>query len=356
MKKLNIKDFIDGDLHLRQTNKLNKSSWILVGHKCEFKNIRDFKTVFVFDKPIIIYRFKEGLRAFTNVCSHRGSIIKDVQRGNGSFTCPYHSWSYDKDGLPKSIPLKDKCFKFSNKDLNILKLENWKLEYCGEFIFIAYKDIKKTLKVYLNKENFNNLQKKSKLIKSHISSYRWKWNANWKICVENSIDEYHAIFLHQTSFKKTLNLEPKYYDKGNVMYMKTGMQESYKKSAKNFQKIFKKKISSENYEHVLLFPYSALADSMQQSFYIQNYIPLKTKETLITSDIYLTECKDDYQNLQNMYIESAKKFNNTVFNEDKIICENIQIGIAKREIFEVIGNFEKRINTFRKKLSEIGKK
>ena len=28
---------------------------------------------------------------------------------------------------------------------------------------------------------------------------------NWKLCVENSIDEYHAVFVHQTTFKHILN-------------------------------------------------------------------------------------------------------------------------------------------------------
>ncbi len=352
MKKLNQKNFIDDNLHSRQSKILNKSSWVLVGHKCEFNKVRDYKTLFAFNKPIIIYNFKEGIKAFTNVCSHRGSIIKDSERGNDSFTCPYHNWSYDKEGLPKSIPLKDKCFKFNKKDLAYLRLEDWKIEYCGDFIFLAHKGIKKSLQQYLKKENFDILSRNSRLIKSHKAQFRWKWKANWKICVENSIDEYHAVFLHQTSFKKTLSLKPKYIIGNNVMYMKTDMTEGYKKSAENFKQLFKGS-SSEHYEHILIFPFSTLANSMQQSFYIQNYIPLGTNETLITSEIYLTECNKKFENLENAYVESAKKFNSTVFDEDRVICENTQSGIEKKQIYEVIGNFEKRIISFRKRIKEI---
>ena len=352
MKKLNQKNFLDVNLNKKQNNKLNKLSWVLIGHTCEFKKIRDFKTLLLFDKPIIIYNFKEGLKAFTNICSHRGNIIKNDIKGNGAFVCPYHSWSYDKNGLPKSIPLNDKCFKFSKKDIKNLKLESWKIDYCGKFIFISNNQNSVSLKSFLGSKNFEDLSIKSKLIKSHAASFNWKWKANWKICVENSIDEYHAIFLHQTSFKKTLSLTPKYVIDRNVMSMETDMSDDYKKSAENFKKLFK--IDSKGkYEHTLIFPFSTLANSMHQSFYIQNYIPLSVDETLITSDMYLAECNTEFESVKGAYIESAKKFNNTVFNEDKVVCENIQIGLSKKEIFEVIGNFEKRIISFREKIKGI---
>ena len=59
MKKLDQKSFIDDNLHSKQNLVLNKTSWILVGHKCEFNKVRDYKTIFAFDKPIVIYNFKD---------------------------------------------------------------------------------------------------------------------------------------------------------------------------------------------------------------------------------------------------------------------------------------------------------
>ena len=50
--------------------------------------------------PILIARGENGaVRAFFNVCSHRGAQIMPEGRGNSHrFTCPYHAWSYNPDG------------------------------------------------------------------------------------------------------------------------------------------------------------------------------------------------------------------------------------------------------------------
>ena len=45
------------------------NSWHLVGHKCDFKNENDYKVIKICDKSVLVFKFKDTIKAFTNVCS-----------------------------------------------------------------------------------------------------------------------------------------------------------------------------------------------------------------------------------------------------------------------------------------------
>ena len=56
--------------------------------------------------PILVVRGRDGrLRAFANVCRHRGAkLVQGQGCGAGAFTCPYHGWTYDLDGRLIGLP------------------------------------------------------------------------------------------------------------------------------------------------------------------------------------------------------------------------------------------------------------
>ena len=63
-------------------------------------------------ESIVLTRNRAGeLRAFYNVCAHRGTKLLDDEPGCGHvskvFKCPYHAWSYDLDGRLVGTPNVD---------------------------------------------------------------------------------------------------------------------------------------------------------------------------------------------------------------------------------------------------------
>ena len=60
----------------------------------------DFFTYKVGSRSVIVVRDQDGeIRAFHNVCRHRGSRICKTEQGNAHrFVCPYHRWTYELDG------------------------------------------------------------------------------------------------------------------------------------------------------------------------------------------------------------------------------------------------------------------
>ena len=73
--------------------------WIFVGHDAEIPEPGDFRTIDVGTYSVILVRDDdEEVRAFHNVCRHRGARILDGAGSVGNIVCGYHQWTYGVDG------------------------------------------------------------------------------------------------------------------------------------------------------------------------------------------------------------------------------------------------------------------
>ncbi len=74
--------------------------WLLVGAGCEIPKSGNTMTVQIGDHSVIVVRGADGrVRAFHNVCRHRGSrLCKPGKASNPKLVCPYHQWTYELDG------------------------------------------------------------------------------------------------------------------------------------------------------------------------------------------------------------------------------------------------------------------
>ena len=77
-----------------------RGGWLFAGHSCQIPNPGDYFLYEVDDDSLIIIRQDDGqVQALYNVCRHRGSLIYEEAEGHiKRFICPYHQWTYDRDG------------------------------------------------------------------------------------------------------------------------------------------------------------------------------------------------------------------------------------------------------------------
>src|SRR6476646_11681001 len=81
--------------------------------------------------PVAVVRDKDGtLRAFLNVCRHRGSVIVKERGRRETLQCPYHAWTYGLDGSLPSAP------RAAEDDLGEIALAPLRLEAWGPFLFV----------------------------------------------------------------------------------------------------------------------------------------------------------------------------------------------------------------------------
>ncbi len=77
-----------------------RKGWLFAGHSCQIVHPGDYFLYEVDGDSVIIVRGDDGqVNAFYNVCRHRGSVICQEPQGSVKrFVCPYHQWTYDRNG------------------------------------------------------------------------------------------------------------------------------------------------------------------------------------------------------------------------------------------------------------------
>ena len=80
-------------------------NWVFAGFAHEFARVGDMRPVEIGGQPVVLVLSSSGLiRAFHNVCRHRGAQLVTEAGRHARFVCPNHSWSYSLDGKLISRP------------------------------------------------------------------------------------------------------------------------------------------------------------------------------------------------------------------------------------------------------------
>jgi Rieske 2Fe-2S family protein len=101
------RDYHSPEIYELEKERVLFRNWFCVGREEQLAHAGDFLTEEVAGESLIATRTREGeLRAFYNVCSHRGTKLCERRSGhvNRQFVCPYHLWSYGLDGRLLKLP------------------------------------------------------------------------------------------------------------------------------------------------------------------------------------------------------------------------------------------------------------
>src|SRR5215510_3342918 len=120
-KSLSQKYFVSPDLFAEEQHKIFSKEWLLVGHQSQVSNAGDFFVTMVADESLIVVKDQQNqIRAFYNVCRHRGSRLKEEACGHASaIQCPYHAWTYALDGRLMGAPHMDGVPGFDKSDYSL---------------------------------------------------------------------------------------------------------------------------------------------------------------------------------------------------------------------------------------------
>jgi phenylpropionate dioxygenase-like ring-hydroxylating dioxygenase large terminal subunit len=102
----------------------------VVCHDSEIADAGEWRTLEYLGESVIVIRGDDGaVRAFSNVCRHRGSRLVDGTDGCAKvLTCPYHAWSYGRDGRLAGVPHRHEYPGLQTEKLGLhpVALENWR--------------------------------------------------------------------------------------------------------------------------------------------------------------------------------------------------------------------------------------
>jgi carnitine monooxygenase subunit len=125
----------DPAFYALEMERIFRPSWQIVCHVSDIPNVGDWHSLDYCNESVIVVRGQDTvLRAFTNVCRHRGSRLVDGDRGCAKkLVCPYHAWTYDLDGRLTGVP---DAASYPTLDRNTAGLVSVDMELWHGFVFV----------------------------------------------------------------------------------------------------------------------------------------------------------------------------------------------------------------------------
>jgi choline monooxygenase len=158
--------------------------------------------------PILVTRDRAGdLRAFLNVCRHRGAVLTDGAGRRETIQCHYHAWTYGLDGALRTAPRSERENGFDRSELSLLPASaaTW-----GPFLFVNPDPDAPPLADWLGELPeilARDLDLEGVAFHSRVE---FGSAANWKIVVENFLECYHCPTAHP-SFSRAVDVHPDRY-------------------------------------------------------------------------------------------------------------------------------------------------
>lgn len=192
------------DFFRAEIEHIHRRQWFFVGRADELKAPGDFRAIDTLAGPVILVRDLEGqLRAFANVCRHRGSLLLAGTGNRRTIVCPYHGWSYRLDGSLAGAPDMERTpgFRPGEQGLVPVRMELWQ-----GFIFLtldpeapALLDHLGNLPVVFGSHRLGDM----------VCTWRTEIDArcNWKLLVENAMETYHTGYIHAASVGAQTSVE-----------------------------------------------------------------------------------------------------------------------------------------------------
>jgi phenylpropionate dioxygenase-like ring-hydroxylating dioxygenase large terminal subunit len=200
--------YADPDVLRREGERIFARAWQYVGHAGQVAEPGSFFASTAGQIPVVVTRARDGeLRAFVNVCRHRGHVLASGEGRRETLQCPYHAWTYGLDGALRSAPRSDRepGFELGEISLRAIQVDAW-----GPFLFVnpdidavpladALSDVPARL---------------AEIIDVDALEFRFRSEfeiaANWKIACENFLECYHCAVAHP-GFTTAVDVSPDAY-------------------------------------------------------------------------------------------------------------------------------------------------
>lgn len=201
--------YSDPEILRREQERIFRSSWQYVGHLGQVPGPGTFFTGAAGRAPVLVTRARDGeLRAFLNVCRHRGFPIAAGEGSRETIQCPYHAWTYGLDGTLRAAPRSDEDPGFCRDELGLVQIAagTW-----GPFVFANAGPDPEPLADALGSMPAQVAELGLDVDDLRFTS-RWEADvaANWKIVCENFLECYHCQVAHP-AFSEVVDVSAEAY-------------------------------------------------------------------------------------------------------------------------------------------------
>ena len=198
MQNMPASRYTDKDVFEQEQRTLFRQHWQLFCHTAQLKDNGDYVSGDIAGMAVMAIRGSDGeLRAFLNVCRHRGARLLEPGTGNcDTLRCPYHNWLYQTTGVLKHAPWfgEDESFRTEDWPLEAIKIEIWR-----NLVFIAIDpDISLSDQLGATIDELADVPMEDYKL---VATKELVFDANWKIYTDNFVEGYHIPGIHPEFFK-----------------------------------------------------------------------------------------------------------------------------------------------------------
>ena len=185
-------------------------AWQYVGHSGRLRSRARSSPRAAGQIPVVVTRARDGdLRAFLNVCRHRGHVVADGEGKRETLQCPYHAWTYGLDGALRAAPRSDRGARLrvrASSACSEIRVDTW-----GPFVFVNPDADAAPLAEALGDVP---AQRRRASLDVDALEFRFRSefevDANWKIACENFLECYHCAVAHP-GFSAAVDVSPDAY-------------------------------------------------------------------------------------------------------------------------------------------------
>lgn len=168
-------------------------TWLLAGAASDLRQTGDRFTFEVGAESILVTRDGDAVRAFYNVCPHRGRRLVDGGCGHArAMRCGYHGWTFRLDGSLAFVPSRE---TFAEPDLAERGLAPVACEVAGGLVWIHLAPSPPPLDAFLGPVRA--LLERYALETFDVREHkRVELACNWKVALDGANESYHAALVH----------------------------------------------------------------------------------------------------------------------------------------------------------------
>jgi phenylpropionate dioxygenase-like ring-hydroxylating dioxygenase large terminal subunit len=348
--------YVDPTVYAVEQKKIFRRLWMCMGLRRDVAKHNDFISREIGGMSVVVHNFDGMLKAFHNVCTHRFNRIHSTPKGNRPLQCAYHGWTFNAEGIPTAIPKRPRFDDLTPERICDLRLAAWRVETCGELVFVCGDAQAPNLRTYLGTA-FEDIERMTNACGAVIDENVMTIRANWKILVENTLESYHVGFIHPGTFARLGAAEGQFGWQGEHSTWDTALGPKFAARIERLMPLFSSRpVKLPGYHHQLIFPNVTLASTHGTSFSLQFFEPVTPSETRFTSVVFQTkldQASDAAHEALGALNQSVKEFNRAVFSEDKEVCEQVQLGTAETGKTGILSDEELRVGKFQENYSRL---
>ncbi|MCL7960140.1 MAG: aromatic ring-hydroxylating dioxygenase subunit alpha [marine benthic group bacterium] len=306
--------FTEPRFHQLDSEAIFARTWQGVGHEGRLAELGSWFVADVAGDPVVVVRDRSGeLRAFYNVCRHRGGPLATADGCGRVLQCEYHGWTYQLDGTLRGVPHWNLVELFDREDYGLvpIQVQSWE----GQ-IFVNLDPGAVPLDQVLRGIS----ERISPVRPGQMQNYRrveYDVRANWKVYVENFLEGYHVPIVH-----------PELMTLYDFRSYKTETREWYSLQTSeltNEENIYERQGGGEAW-YYCVFP-NYMLNILPGRLQTNLVVPVDHQNCRVVFEYFYDDIESEAARRK---IDEDIAFADRVQDEDIDICEHVQRGLQSR--------------------------